>query len=114
MTKALGVDLHGFYTGVERVFEAIAVNLDQKVPTGSEWHKELLKQMTAAIPGVREPVISQSTFSSLDDLRAFRHVMRSHYGHKLKPELVFKLAVKVPGCYQALEQELQHFLLSLA
>ena len=113
LAKAIGVDLHGFYTGTERAFEVIALNLDQKVPVGSEWHKKLLNQMTAEIPGVRQPVISQSTFFDLNDLRAFRHVMRSHYGHKLKPELVYKLAIKVSGCYKNLAQDLQSFLQSL-
>lgn len=67
----MGVDLHGFYTGAERASCALALNLDQNVPflLGAFWHKKLFKQMTVEIPGVREPVISQSTFSRFAILR---------------------------------------------
>ena len=43
--EALALSLHGFYLGVERVFEDIARTLDQNTPTGSDWHRVLLQQL---------------------------------------------------------------------
>lgn len=113
LTGIIALNLHGFYTGAERIFEAIARDVDRNVSAGPEWHKTLLAQMTTEIPGVRSPVISQSTFSCMNSLRGFRHVVRSHYGHKLKTEPVLKLADEVFSCYEALEQDLQSFCQSL-
>ena len=42
---ALGAVLQSFYTGVENVFQTIAKRVDQDMPTGEDWHKELLYQM---------------------------------------------------------------------
>lgn len=69
--------------------------------------------MCLEIPSLRQPVISQSTFSSLDELRRFRHVVRSNYGHKLEREPILKLSAGTFRCYQALEQDLQNLLRSL-
>ncbi len=37
--------LHSFYNGLENIFLSIAKGLDQQVPTGSQWHQDLLVQM---------------------------------------------------------------------
>jgi hypothetical protein len=41
----LALNLHGVYTGVERCFEEIARQLDETVPSGTDWHRRLLRQM---------------------------------------------------------------------
>lgn len=108
LTKAIGLDLHGFYTGAERIFERIARKIDRTSPPDSaRWHKHLLQQMAAKIPNVREPIISESNFANFDELRGFRHVMRSNYAHKLDTKKVVSLASKIPSCYQALKQDLE-------
>ncbi len=108
LTKAIGSDLHSFYTGAERIFEQIAKKIDKTSPLDSaRWHQQLLQQMTAKIPKVREPIISESNFANFDELRGFRHVMRSNYAHKLDTNKVIKLATKIPSCYQALRQDLE-------
>ena len=43
------LNLHGFYAGLERVFQHIAATMDRSVPTGHEWHRELLRQMNVAL-----------------------------------------------------------------
>lgn len=39
------LNLHDVYSGFERVFKQIAATVDGSVPTGAEWHRELLDQM---------------------------------------------------------------------
>jgi len=43
--KATAYDLHGFYGGLERIFEAVASMIDGSVPGGESWHRDLLQQM---------------------------------------------------------------------
>ncbi len=38
----LGSVLHSFYNGLENIFEIIAKNIDNNVPTGNKSHQELL------------------------------------------------------------------------
>ena len=42
----VALNLHGFYSGLERVFEKIALAVDGSVPSGANWHRELLNQMS--------------------------------------------------------------------
>lgn len=43
---ALASVLHSFYNGLENIFLSIAKGLDQQVPTGAQWHRDLLVHMT--------------------------------------------------------------------
>ena len=42
---SVALNLHGFYSAMENIFELIAKNVDQTIPDGELWHQELLKQM---------------------------------------------------------------------
>jgi hypothetical protein len=110
LAKAIALDIHGFYSGVERIFEKIAKQIDRNPPAKSEqWHKNLLQQMTVAIPNVRDVVISPPNLAHLDELRRFRHVMRSHYAHKLDTDKILGLATEISHCYELLERDLEQF-----
>ena len=43
--RATASILHDFYSGIERIFERIAVTLDGGLPEGERWHQSLLQQM---------------------------------------------------------------------
>jgi hypothetical protein len=49
---SVALNLHGFYSGLERIFERIASSIDRNVPAGANWHQELLDQMSREIQGV--------------------------------------------------------------
>lgn len=106
----VALNLHGFYAGVERIFEDIARNLDETVPTGPDWHRDLLLQMSAAIDGVRPAVISQETRFCLDEYRGFRHVVRNVYTFNLRPLRLQELTENLSTCYQRLNAELAGFI----
>lgn len=36
---SVALNLHSFYNGLERLFEAIATTIDNHLPGGSNWHK---------------------------------------------------------------------------
>ncbi|MCB8942407.1 MAG: hypothetical protein H6658_01400 [Ardenticatenaceae bacterium] len=74
---AAALNLHGYYAGLERVFELIAEGIDQSKPSGANWHQELLRQMTAEISHTRPSVLTTATRTKLDTYRGFRHVVRN-------------------------------------
>ncbi len=72
---ALALNLHGFYSGIEQIFEDIARTMDGSLPTWSEWHIDLLIQMASEMKGSRPAVIRPRTHACLDEYRGFRQVV---------------------------------------
>jgi hypothetical protein len=46
---ATALNLHGFYAGLEQLFELITDGIDRSKPTGPNWHQDLLVQITIEI-----------------------------------------------------------------
>jgi hypothetical protein len=107
--KAVAYDLHGFYTGIERVFESIADTIDDHIPTGQAWHKDLLLQMADEIAGVRPALLSQNTGDALEEYLRFRHRIRNIYSFNLVPELVRGLVERLPGVFEHVKSDLSDF-----
>ncbi len=103
------LNLHGFYTGLERIFEAIAREVDARVPRGPDWHRDLLMQMSAEVPGIRPPVLSRETRACLNEYRGFRHIVGHLYTFNLNPERVRTLADGVKGCLGLVRRDLERF-----
>jgi hypothetical protein len=104
---ALG--LHSFYSGIERVLELIAIEIDNKRPTGEAWHRSLLQQMTAEVPGVRPAALSNVSSVLLDQYRGFRHVVRNIYAYNFDPAKVGQLVRDLPQTADAVIAELAAF-----
>ncbi|OKH17691.1 hypothetical protein [[Limnothrix rosea] IAM M-220] len=113
LTSAIAFNLHSFYTGVERIFEAIAKQIDQYQPSGSNWHKQLLNQMLTEVPDIRPAIISENTYETLDELRRFRHVVRKIYAYDLDQELILSLAEKSINVFSPFKQDIHSFALTL-
>ncbi len=96
VVRAGGSILHDFYTGVEKIFESIAKEVDNRLPLGEEWHSELLHQMTLNIPGLRPPVITPHTEKKLREYLGFRHLFRERYGFELDWKKLKKLLLGIP------------------
>ncbi len=103
------LNLHSFYSGAERLFEAIANELDGNLPKGEAWHRELLRQMTFDVTGIRPPVISEETSRQLDEYRRFRHMVRNVYAEHLDPKRVGELVEKLSMLWGQLKAELTTF-----
>lgn len=105
----VALNLHAFYTGVERILEAIAHEVDGSVPSGPHSHRDLLMQMAAELPGRRPAVVSRSCRDCLEEYRAFRHLVRNIYTFSLRPQRVAELVQTLPACLEALERDLGAF-----
>lgn len=108
--NSAALSLHSFYVGVERMFLAIAEELDQQAPTGPSWHLDLLNQMTYDLPTVRPPVLATATRDMLDEYRSFRHVVRNVYTYNLNPDRVRQLVDNLPNVFATTQTDIDHFL----
>ena len=106
----VALNLHGFYAGVEKIFEDLARTMEKNIPDGSGWHQDLLLQMAAEISPIRPPVISQETRDCLDEYRGFRHVVRNVYTFNLQMSRLQELTKGLPRCYGAVTRDLDDFM----
>jgi len=107
---ALALNLHGFYMGVEHIFENIARTVEKHVPSGEKWHRELLQQMSLEISSIRPPVIQKQTGVCLDEYLRFRHVVRHGYTFNLRSDRVEVLGRDLRDCFTAVNQDLNNFI----
>ncbi len=106
---AAALNIHGFYAGLERIFALIADRVDGSLPSGPNWHQDLLRQIAAEMPGIRPAAILPDLVPTLDRYRGFRHVVRNVYAYVLDPRLVAVLIEDLPETNQRLRTELAVF-----
>lgn len=105
----VALNLHSFYSGTERILELIAVNVDDMLPKGENWHQLLLKQMAEEVVEIRPAVISYSVRLDLDEYRGFRHIVRNIYTYKFDSARIEKLTKKAGPLFTLLRAELLAF-----
>jgi len=108
--RAGGSILHDFYTGVEKIFENIAKEVDRRIPMGEEWHSDLIHQMTLEVPGLRPSILSAPTEKKLREYLGFRQLFRKRYGFELDWRKMKKLLGNLPQVLLALENDVSLFL----
>src|SRR3990172_4067153 len=109
MSMAWLLNLNSFYTGLERILELVATEVDQALPTGPNWHQELLRLAATPIPSLRPAVISDATRYQLDRYRGFRHVVRNIYAFELDKEQIAPLVNNLEYIFGAVQSELLNF-----
>ncbi|MCX6029378.1 MAG: antitoxin [Chloroflexi bacterium] len=107
--NSVALNLHGFYSGLERIFELVAIELDGGALGGDAWHTELLRQMTLDVPNVRPMLLKTDTAAKLDEYRKFRHRIRNIYATNLDPDRMKHLVDGLATLWQQTRQELTDF-----
>ena len=105
----LGSVLHSFYNGLESIFEIIAKNIDNSVPTGNKSHQELLHQM-ASENNVRNEILNEELYIKLREYATFRHFYRHAYSFQLNWEKMKPLVDNIFGVWNSTKCELQKFI----
>ena len=103
---AVALNLHGFYSGIERLFELIARHIDHSIPTGETWHRDLLEQMARDQSDTRPAVISVEIADGLDEFRRFRHLVRNVYTTNLVPDKIANLMTKLTNLWTQTRRDL--------
>ena len=103
------LNLHDFYAGLERIFRQIAATVDQGVPSGHDWHRELLRQMTVSLPQIRPQVLSVESAKTIDEYLRFRHIVRNIYAFEFDPERIEHLVQRLRPSFEQMRIELLAF-----
>ncbi|MAT99064.1 MAG: hypothetical protein CL608_18110 [Anaerolineaceae bacterium] len=103
------LNLHDFYAGLERIFQQIGSTVDGHIPTGHNWHRELLQQMQSDLPDLRPPVLSTEVTNVLDEFLRFRHVLRNVYAFQFDPERIARLVNQLRPTWAKIQTELTTF-----
>lgn len=81
----------GCYTRIEHVLEFVAHEVDGEPISREKWHSDLLDRVSKPRRDVPRPaVIDRRTHAMLDELRQFRHVVKSIYPSLIRPADVRK------------------------
>lgn len=81
--ESLGYQLHNLYCAFEDLFKIVAAAFENHIEDKSRYHLELLKRMAIPIEGIRPALLSQESYTLLDNLRSFRHFFRHAYSYEL-------------------------------
>ena len=105
----LSAVLESFYTGLERIFERIAKEVDSRQPEGERWHIELLNQVALQTES-RSAVISGDSRERLRDYLAFRHRSRHASVHYLVWNSMAQLVASISQTWNIVRSEILQFL----
>ncbi|MCK4379437.1 MAG: hypothetical protein KAW01_08850 [Deltaproteobacteria bacterium] len=107
--RATGSVIHDFYTGVEKIFRRIATRVDQDLPTGEDWHVQLLQRMSVPLEEIRPQVIDEHLERNLEEYLRFRHLFRNIYGFELKWGRCQPLAERLHKTFADLKEQIGDF-----
>lgn len=94
---AVALNLQAYYTGVEKLISSVVRAAGQPLPEGPSWRAELLSMASRDALCLPGPVIPSEQAQALDELRAFRHVVRSVYSFNINPLKVAALVEANPA-----------------
>lgn len=79
----LGSLLHSFYGGVENILKLLMKGSGGRLPTGPNWHADLLDAFTCALDSW-PALLDEDLHRTLKAYLLFRHVFRTHYLAELR------------------------------
>jgi len=106
---ALSTVLQSFYQGVESVFQTVAKRIDQRMPTGADWHRQLVNQM-AESSTTRPPLISANTVERLEPYLGFRHLARHTYPFSLEWNRMCQLVQELASVSEQFSSDVREFI----
>ncbi len=107
---SVALNLHSFYSGIERIFELIVRHVDGvEIEKRETWHRELLLKASKEVGEVRPAVIGRQSYDVLDEFRRFRHLVRNVYAANLDLKKMAGLLDELPDLWPKLRDELQAF-----
>lgn len=105
--------LVSFYTCLETSFLRISQFFENALDD-ARWHEQLLRAMTWRVPGVRERVISDATWTALSELRRFRHFKRYYFSFDYDWDRLALVRAKYLACRVPVRGELAAYSAYLA
>ncbi|WP_143311841.1 MULTISPECIES: hypothetical protein [Carboxydocella] len=85
-------------------------DIDESLPQGRNWHRDLAEQMCLAIPETRPALISKELGEKLAEYRSFRHIIHHTYGFQLVWSRMEPLVNELPEVYQEAKKQINAFI----
>lgn len=101
--------LHHLYTAMEEIFLRINKVYDQVPESSKNWRRELLRNMSLNLEGVRPSVISNELLSKVNEYRSFRHIVRHAYDYELDWRRLQPLIQNIFETVHLFETEMEKF-----
>ncbi|GAW31879.1 hypothetical protein [Carboxydocella sp. JDF658] len=105
-----GLILHDFYNVLENIFLIVARDIDESIPQGGNWHRDLAEQMCLAIPEIRPALLSKDLGEKLAEYRSFRHIIHHTYGFQLVWSRMEHLVNELPEIYREAKKQIIEFI----
>ena len=107
--SAAAMVLHSFYNGVENIILMIFKNFEEKLPSGNNWHIELLEKATTQ-NGNRKIIFNSELKNQLEEYRKFRHIVRHTYNYKLNWTIMEGIMNNVNNVWNKIKESLIKFM----
>lgn len=107
--RAAALDLYTIYCGTEQVFEVIASEVDEGLPSNPHWHRKLLRQMSLEVRGIRPALISLDTHKALLEYLEFRHLVQNDCTLDMRLERVVELVRKLRAVFERCQHDILAF-----
>lgn len=104
-TTALATVLHSFYNGIENIFTIVSKEIDQDQPSGTNWHRDLIDQMTRGNQA-RSAILSSSVREVLVEYLSFRHFFRHSYSFHLEWDQMKWLVMNLRSNWEKIKSDL--------
>lgn len=103
---ALAFQIERFHTAVEAVLTRVLRVIDGDVPSGNDWHLELLRASSVEVAGLRPALVPVEAVPLLRELLGFRHYARHGYDSVPDPARIETLAGVVARAHALLDASL--------
>ena len=107
--SAAAMVLHSFYNGIENILLMIFKNYEEKLPSGNNWHIELLEKATNQ-NGDRKIIFDYEIKNQLEEYRKFRHIVRHTYNYKLNWAMMEGIMNNVNIIWSKIKESLNKFM----
>lgn len=104
----LAVGLHRWYSALESMLERVERTFGT-MPTGADWHTDLLVGATLEIPEVRPPLLPAEHLEALRNLLKFRHFFRHAYAVELDKSRLLIVADDLEAAAGPVHGAIRHF-----
>jgi hypothetical protein len=112
--ESAGYWMHNLYSAFEDLFKLVSGFWENSMIAEGDFHVHLLKRMLLSIENVRPPLISESGYRLLNELRGFRHVFRHAYSYGLDEERISALLRQIISQKNTLIDDIKKFRSNIA
>lgn len=107
---AIAMYMVNLYRAIEKILELIARELKVSVPTGKDWHSQLLKLFAEPATEGLPVLVSSDIAEPLKAYRGFRSVVQNAYAMRLRWEALKPNAMLASAIVSGFRREIDAFL----